>query len=98
MVRAFYCKRKRKRIEASQPLGSEDRTDDSNPVVQPSGDALRGEATPDARVHSVGLVRRRSIYESGQSLEPSAAACLDLSDSDFTYATAQGGVIPTGAP
>ena len=42
-----------------------------------------------AEVLSLTLIRRRSLFENGELVEPTAIACLDLSDAEFAYATAQ---------
>jgi excisionase family DNA binding protein len=42
-----------------------------------------------AEVLSLTLLRRRSIFEAGEALEPQAIACLDLSETEFARATAE---------
>lgn len=42
-----------------------------------------------AEVLSLTLIRRRSLFESGELVEPTAVTCLDLSDQEFAHATAQ---------
>lgn len=42
-----------------------------------------------AEVITLALIRRRSLFESGEVLDPKTIACLDLSDADFARATAE---------
>lgn len=42
-----------------------------------------------AEVRSLTLVRRRSLFENGELVEPTAITCLDLTDEEFAYATSQ---------
>lgn len=42
-----------------------------------------------AEVLCLTLIRRRSLFESGELVEPTAKTCLDLTDEEFSYATAQ---------